>query len=165
MSWTASAGSPTPTGYFVTRIRTSDSATSAACGTSAGALTTSATCTDLAVPNGTYRYAVTAVYRSWTATSALSNTVTVAVVTATATTTTLSSSSNPSVVGQTVTYTATVTPSGVDRDGHVQGRRGEHHLHRWLPDAQRLVRPPARSPTTRLGRTRSPRSTTATRPT
>ena len=112
VSWTASAGSPTPTGYFVTRVRTSDNVTSAACGTSAGALTTATSCTDLAVPNGTYRYSVTAVYRSWTATSGLSNAVTVAVATATATTTTLSSSSNPSVVGQTVTYTAAVTPSG-----------------------------------------------------
>ena len=112
VSWTASAGSPTPSGYFVTRIRTSDNVTSAACGTSAGALTTATSCTDLAVPNGTYRYSVTAVYRSWTATSVQSNAVTVAVVVATATTTTLSSSSNPSVVGQTVTYTAAVTPSG-----------------------------------------------------
>jgi hypothetical protein len=107
VSWTASAGTPAPTGYFVTRVRTSDSATFAACGTSATSTITAVACTDSAVPDGTYLYRVTALYLSWSATSLPSNTV--VVVKATPTTTTLSSSSNPSVVGQTVTYTATVT--------------------------------------------------------
>src|SRR5205823_14192302 len=44
---------------------------------SAGSPTTATSCTDPAVPDGTYRYVVTAVYRSWTAASAPSAPVTV----------------------------------------------------------------------------------------
>ncbi len=64
-------------GYIVTRF--AGGTPSSACGTSTvtrlAAGTT--TCTDTAVPDGTYRYTVTAVFRSWTAESAQSNSVTV----------------------------------------------------------------------------------------
>ncbi|MGO4692122.1 hypothetical protein [Glaciibacter sp. 2TAF33] len=76
VGWTASVGSPAPTGYFITR--TSGSTTVAACATSKTALVSGTSCTDAAVPVGTYTYAVTAVYRSWTAASAASGNVTVA---------------------------------------------------------------------------------------
>jgi hypothetical protein len=72
VSWIASAGSPTPTGYAVTR--TSGGISVAAC---AGSLVTGTSCTDTAVPDGTYTYTVTAVFRSWTATSAPSGSVSV----------------------------------------------------------------------------------------
>jgi hypothetical protein len=78
LSWTPSAQSPSqvaPQGYYVTRMDGGTAA--AACGTTVAALTTTASCTDLNVPNGTYSYLVTAVYRSWTATSIASNPVTV----------------------------------------------------------------------------------------
>lgn len=80
VSWTASAGSPSPTGYYVTR--TSGGSAAAACGSSATTLLVSVSCTDSAVPVGTYVYLVTAVYRSWTATSVPSGSVTVTLVAA-----------------------------------------------------------------------------------
>jgi hypothetical protein len=75
VSWTASAGQITPTGYYVTRI--TGSTTAPACGSSPAALLTSASCTDNAVPVGTHSYIVTAVYRSWTAVSSASGNITV----------------------------------------------------------------------------------------
>ena len=76
VSWTASTGSPAPTGYYVTRT---NGTTTAACASSPTTLITALTCTDLAVPvGGPYTYSVVAVYRSWTATSAASAGVTVA---------------------------------------------------------------------------------------
>jgi hypothetical protein len=78
VAWTASAGSPTPAGYYVARTDATSSATAAACGTSATTLTTSTSCSDGSVPDGTYTYAVTAVYRSWTAVSGASASVQVA---------------------------------------------------------------------------------------
>jgi hypothetical protein len=75
VSWTASAGQITPTGYYVTRI--TGSTTAPACGSSPAALLTSASCTDNAVPVGTHSYVVTAVYRSWTAVSSASGNITV----------------------------------------------------------------------------------------
>jgi hypothetical protein len=67
-------------GYYVTRIKNSDSSTANACGTSPSSLTssTATSCDDTSVPDGTYHYTVTAVYHSWTATSDASNDVTVA---------------------------------------------------------------------------------------
>jgi hypothetical protein len=64
-------------GYYVTRIKNSDSSASNACGTSPSSLTSSAatSCDDTGVADGTYHYKVTAVYRSWTATSAASGDV------------------------------------------------------------------------------------------
>lgn len=76
VSWTASATSSsavTPTGYYVTR--TSGVTTSAACGSSASSLVNATSCDDTQVPNGTYTYTVVAVFHSWTATSAASNSV------------------------------------------------------------------------------------------
>lgn len=68
VSWTASARA---TGYTVTRVRTSDGATAVVCST-----TTATSCNGLSVPDGTYRFVVTAVAASWTA-SASSADVTV----------------------------------------------------------------------------------------
>ena len=75
VSWTASAGSPTPTGYYVTR--TSGGTTTAACASSAAALLATTSCTDTAVPAGTYTYRVVAAWRSWTATAVAASDVTV----------------------------------------------------------------------------------------
>jgi Chitobiase/beta-hexosaminidase C-terminal domain len=79
VSWTRAtlSNGSAPDGYYVTRIRNSDSATANACGTSPTALTTAAACDDTVAAAGAYHYTVTAVYRSWTATSASSGTVTV----------------------------------------------------------------------------------------
>lgn len=74
VSWTASAQS---TGYYVTRVRNSDSSTAAACGTSPAQPTAGTTCDDLAVADGIYHYIVTGVLASWTAVSAPSANVTV----------------------------------------------------------------------------------------
>ena len=76
VSWSGSAlggGGASPTGYYVTRIDNSDSSTSNACGTNPSSLTSSTSCDDTAVPDGTYHYAVTAVYRTWTATGTSSD--------------------------------------------------------------------------------------------
>lgn len=74
VSWTASAQS---TGYYVTRIRNSDSSAAAACGTSPAQPTAGTSCSDLAVADGIYHYLVTGVLASWTAVSAPSGNVTV----------------------------------------------------------------------------------------
>ena len=81
VTWTASTGTTVPEGYYVVRTRTSDSTVAAACGTSPTSLTAAAavSCTDSFVPVGTYTYAVTAVYRGWTARSASSASVVVVV--------------------------------------------------------------------------------------
>lgn len=76
VSWTASAGTTIPTGYYVTRTATGGSPV-AACGTSATSLITAVTCTDSSVAAGTYTYRVVAVFRSWTATSSPSAALTV----------------------------------------------------------------------------------------
>jgi hypothetical protein len=77
VAWTASTGTPAPTGYVVKRIRTSDGLVAAACGTSTASPTTDTSCSDLAVADGTYGYVATAVYHSWTAVGASSSAVTV----------------------------------------------------------------------------------------
>lgn len=74
ISWTASAQA---TGYYVARVRNSDSSTAAACGTSAALPTAGTSCDDLTVADGIYHYTVTAVRASWTAISASSGDVTV----------------------------------------------------------------------------------------
>ncbi len=82
VSWTASStggGAATPQGYYVTRTNTLTSATANACGTTpppSPTLTTSP-CNDTGVSPGTYTYTVTALFNSWTATSARSSPVTV----------------------------------------------------------------------------------------
>jgi len=80
VSWTASAAGGTaiaPQGYYVTRTDTSTLNTSPACGTSGSSLTTATSCVDGGVADGTYSYAVTAVYNGWTATATAPATVTV----------------------------------------------------------------------------------------
>ena len=72
VSWTRSLGAD---GYFVTRD--AGSGRVAACGTSLASLDTAASCTDSGPGDGTYTYRVTAVSRSWTATSAPSGSVAV----------------------------------------------------------------------------------------
>ena len=79
VSWAGSAlgtGQPAQ-GYYVLRIRNSDGAPFPACGTSASAPTAAVSCSDLSVTDGTYHYTVTALFGSWTAVSAASNSVTV----------------------------------------------------------------------------------------
>jgi hypothetical protein len=80
VSWTGSTlgdGATPASGYYVTRLKNSDSSISNACGTSPSSPTssTAASCDDTSVPDGTYHYTVTAVYRSWTATSTASGDV------------------------------------------------------------------------------------------
>jgi hypothetical protein len=80
VSWTGSSGTPVPQGYYLTRVKISDSTTAPACASSPTSLITlGASCTDSSVPNGTFYYTVTAVYNSWTATSGSSSTVAVSV--------------------------------------------------------------------------------------
>ncbi|QCB98877.1 hypothetical protein E5206_06240 [Arthrobacter sp. PAMC25564] len=81
VTWAAAAGATTPTGYYVTRA--TGASTLAACGSSPATLITGTSCTDTGVPDGAYTYKVTAVYRSWTGTSAASGTVAVATATKT----------------------------------------------------------------------------------
>jgi hypothetical protein len=92
VSWTGSSGTPVPQGYYLTRVKISDSTTSPACGSSPTSLiTVGASCTDSSVPNGTFYYTVTAVYNGWTATSGSSINITVSVPTHLAFTTSPSS--------------------------------------------------------------------------
>jgi hypothetical protein len=77
VTWTASAGTPAATGYYVTRTDQANSSASPACGTTPTLTIPSTSCDDLSVPSGNYRYTATAVYHTWTATSAVSNTVAV----------------------------------------------------------------------------------------
>ena len=75
VTWTASTGTPAPTGYYVTRITGATSML--ACGSSPTALITGTGCTDTSVPEGAHHYVITAVHRSWTAASLASGNVTV----------------------------------------------------------------------------------------
>jgi hypothetical protein len=75
VSWTNSAGAVVPTGYYITRI--TGSTVVAACGSSPAAPVSASSCIDVSVPEGTHRYQVTAVHRSWTATGPVSGNVTV----------------------------------------------------------------------------------------
>jgi hypothetical protein len=106
VSWTSSSGSPSPTGYYVTRAGSSNTVV-AACGSSAANPVPGPSCTDTAVPLGSYTYSVVAVYRSWTATSATSASVTVGQASQTINFT--SSPVNPTFGG---TYHVTATGGG-----------------------------------------------------
>lgn len=108
VSWTASTGTPAPTGYYVRRLPSSGPA-QPACGTSAASTTTSTSCSDLGVGVGTYTYEVVAVFRSWTATSAPSAAVTVAQTTQTIT---ITSSPVSPTFGDTYALSATGGASG-----------------------------------------------------
>jgi hypothetical protein len=81
ITWTGSTlgdGVTSASGYYVTRIKNSDSSAANACGTSPSAPTSSTSCDDTSVPDGSYHYRVTAVFRTWTATSAPSGDVVLA---------------------------------------------------------------------------------------
>ncbi|RKO25383.1 hypothetical protein D7Z96_06135 [Pseudarthrobacter phenanthrenivorans] len=75
VGWTPSPGNVAPTGYYVTRL--TGTAAFPACGSSPAAPVPGTTCTDTAVPDGTHRYLVTAVYRSWKSAGAASAAVAV----------------------------------------------------------------------------------------
>ncbi len=79
VSWTgATLGTGQPaSGYNVLRVRNSDGATFAACGTTPSAPTSGLACNDPSVVDGIYHYTVTALIGSWTAASAAGNDVTV----------------------------------------------------------------------------------------
>jgi hypothetical protein len=117
VTWATASTGVAAAGYVVVRTSTTSGDESPACGSSASSPVTVSSCTDSSVPDGMYRYTVVAVRSGWTATSAPSGVVTVHL--AIATTTTVSTTPNPAIVGQTITYTASVvsssgqgTPSG-----------------------------------------------------
>lgn len=70
LAWTASARA---TGYVLTRVLNSDGTTTAACGTTQASPTSATSCNDLALPDGTYHYVVTALSASWTASASSAN--------------------------------------------------------------------------------------------
>jgi trimeric autotransporter adhesin len=67
-SWTASTGTSAPIGYYVVRSDSSN-VPAAACGTTPIVTISALTCTESGIAAGTYTYTVTAVSRTWTATS------------------------------------------------------------------------------------------------
>ncbi|TFB57148.1 hypothetical protein [Cryobacterium sp. Sr3] len=77
LRWTASVGTPAPTGYYATRTKTGTGTPTPACGTSPTIIVATAFCDDLLVLTGDYTYTVTAVYNGWTAASAPSDSVTI----------------------------------------------------------------------------------------
>ena len=99
VSWTAptSPGSGGTLAYYVQR--TTGTTTVAACGTSTTSTIAVTSCTDTAVPSGTYTYSVVTVFNSWTARSTASNSVTVNTVPAP--TVTLSTPANGSITNVT----------------------------------------------------------------
>jgi hypothetical protein len=76
-------------------------------------------CTDSPGTSGTFKYKITAIFRTWTKQSGFTNSITIA-----STTTAVSSSANPSVSGQSVTYTATVSSSSGTATGTVNFKDG-----------------------------------------
>ncbi|MGO4598320.1 Ig-like domain repeat protein [Terrabacter sp. 2RAF25] len=122
LTWSAPTTGVSPGGYRVIRTDTATSSAVAACGTSATSPVTTTSCVDGAVPDGTYRYTVVALRSGWTATSADSNSVTVLQIIAT--TTALTTSASPSLVGQPVTFTATVAAASGAPSGLVAFRSG-----------------------------------------
>jgi len=114
VTWTGSTLSTgqAAQGYYVTRTRNSDNATFAACGTSPASPTSTTSCSDSTVPDGTHHYTVIAVHNSWTATSGSSNNVTVSVASK------LAFTGQPSntVAGTSISPAVTVTVE--DSEGH-----------------------------------------------
>ena len=106
VAWTPSSGSPSPTGYFVTR--TAGAVTVNVCGSSAAVLLTGTSCVDPALADGTYSYRVTAVFRTWTARSLPSASVVVTLPAPSL----LGDAASYSVLGGAVTNTLTTTVSG-----------------------------------------------------
>jgi hypothetical protein len=119
LTWSAallSTGEPAQ-GYYVTRVHNGDGSTAPACGTSATAPTTGLACDDSTVPDGAYRYLVTALFHSWTAVSGPSNTVTVAHDTSPPTVTVTSISPAPNANGVNNSSPVTVTLSASNPSG------------------------------------------------
>ena len=117
VSWEAATlgnGQPAA-GYYVTRVKDSDGTGEAACGTSGASPTTSLTCNDLAVADGTYHYTVTAQHGSWTATSLAS--VSVSVNSEQPTVTVTSISPTPNSNGYNNTTPVVVNLSASDASG------------------------------------------------
>lgn len=105
VGWTPGDGGVQPVGYYVTR-RTGE-ATAPVCASSPTSLVEGTGCVDAAAPAGEHSYVVTAVYRSWTAHSAPSATVTV-----TAPTLLGAAQSYSVLAATTVVSTGTTTVSG-----------------------------------------------------
>ena len=101
VSWTPSAGVPTPTGYYVTRSNGGPAV--AACGSAPGGPYFSSPCSDTGVPDGTYSYTVTAVYHSWTAAGTPSAQVTVSAAATKLVFTTSPQTTTAGVTGGTIT--------------------------------------------------------------
>jgi hypothetical protein len=127
LTWTAASVDGGGTiRYHVERSGDPVTTWSDACGTTASSGTTSTSCTD-SPSAGTYRYRVTAIYRTWTAVSAVSDAV---VVTSGDTTPPYvlsidrasSSPTNATSVGWTVTFSESVT--GVDAIDFALARTG-----------------------------------------
>lgn len=76
VTWAQGVGAIPPSGYYVTRHVAG--ASTGACLSSPTALLQGTACTDRGVPDGEYSYTVTAVFRSWTASSTPSGGVVVA---------------------------------------------------------------------------------------
>jgi hypothetical protein len=111
ISWTASStASPnvTPTGYYVQRFGGTPSP-AAACSTAPTALTAALTCNDTGVADGTYTYRVTAVFRSWSASSPPTSSV---VVTNLALTSVSPASRGQGATSQTITLNGAGFTSG-----------------------------------------------------
>jgi hypothetical protein len=76
LTWRQNANGLAPTGSYVTRL--DGDAAFPACGSSPTTLIVGTACLDAGLTAGAYRYLVTSVYQSWTATSTISDEVTVA---------------------------------------------------------------------------------------
>ena len=121
LTWNASTLSTgtAAQGYYLTRTRTSDGSTAAACGSSATNLTAATTCADSAVPDGTFHYTVTAVYNSWTAVSQSSTSITIDTTPPAAPTAPVLTAASDSGSSQTDRITNVTTPTftGTAEDG------------------------------------------------
>ena len=121
VAWTNSAPAAglSPSGYYVTRVRNSDSATFDACGSSAASPAATTPCNDTSVPDGNYHYVVTGVLATWTATSASSSNVTIDTTapTVTGVSSTLANGSYKAaqVIPVTVTFSEAVTVTGTPK--------------------------------------------------
>jgi hypothetical protein len=128
VAWTGStlSSGQAASGYYVTRVRNSDSSTAAACGTSPAAPTSAVSCDDLSVPDGTFSYRVTSVSGSWTATSAPSNNVTVAGDTTPPTVLSLNRAGTPATYATSVSWIVTFSEAvtGVDASDFTVVRSG-----------------------------------------
>ena len=102
VTWTPPASpAPTQVAYRIERLNVTSGSWAPACSTSAGSPTSSTSCLDTDIPDGTYRYLVTTVYQTWSAASDPSAQVTVYADT-TAPTIALADASPPPVPGSDV---------------------------------------------------------------